>query len=198
MNHGIFVNCKAGGNNIRSCYCTVHKLFCCPDCCADDLRFSIKTIVLIDRYDILNVLSAVFAVCFFPSNERRNEEGAVLCRKDCLRCGEYQCYIRSDPFCFQSFCCRDPGRNAGDLYYKVFRDRRNLSCCLHHFVCIFQIRIDLNRNRKLLITFQPFFFDPLRNIRDRCKERLSGIHDVTGICGHSIDPETVIGFFDLI
>ena len=84
MFHAFLIDVQSGRHDVRTGYRTVHDLLGCTDRCTDDLGITEIAIMAVDIDDILDIGTAVFTVGFFPANERRNEQAAVLCSPQSL------------------------------------------------------------------------------------------------------------------
>ena len=198
MLDGVLIDCQAGGHDISTCHSAVHDLLGSADSSADDLGLAVEAVVLIDIHDVLDVLLAVLTVGLFPAQERRNEQGAVLCGPDGLCRAEHQSHIGADALFLQAAGSSHTSLGAGDLDDEVAADSSHFLSSSDHLFGIVQMGVDLHGDGELLVALQALFLDPVGDVGNGRQERLAAQHDVAGVGGNAVNAKGVVSELDLI
>lgn len=198
MLDGVLIDGQAGGNDVGTCHRAVHDLLGGADGRADDLGLAVEAVVLIDIHDVFDVLLAVLTVGLFPAQERRNEEGAVLCGPDGLCRAEHQRHVGADALFLQAAGSSHTSLGAGDLDDEVLADGGDFLCGGDHLFGVVQMGVDLHGDGELLVALQALFLDPVGNVGNGRQERLAAQHDVAGVGGNAVNAKGVVSELDLI
>lgn len=130
-------------------------------------------------------------------DERRDEQGAVLCHRQGLRWREHQRDVGADAFLFELAGGGD-ARRAGELDDEVAAQRGNDAFLGDHLVGLFQVRIDFHRDREDFVAVELVVLDPAGDVLEYDLERLAAVLRMWRVGGDAVDAEGVVGEVDFV
>jgi hypothetical protein len=161
-------------------------------------HLGLEIVVPVDLQDVPDELRRVVAGFLLPADERRDEQRAVLRRRQRLRRREHQRDVGADAVALELARRGDALLGGRQLDHEAGVQRGVDPAFAHHVGGVRKVRIDLHGHRELRVAGERVVLQPGRDVAQRDLERLAADLDVPRIGRHAVDAEGVIGKVDFI